>query len=57
MTKKDLIKSISKEFNVTPEEVETEMKKAIAAAGYDMEISEFIKYVSNLSKRRFNNKK
>lgn len=57
MKKKDLIKSISKEFNVTPEEVETEMKKAIFAAGYDMEISEFIKYVSNLSRQRLNGKK
>ncbi len=42
MNFKKLIKQTAAEYNTTTEEVETEIRKAIRAAGYDMEPEIFI---------------
>ena len=37
-----LIKAVAKEHSTDPKIVEAEMKNAIRAAGYDMEVKDFI---------------
>ena len=42
-----LIKTVAKEYNTTPQEVEAEMEKAIKEAGYDIPVQLFIALVIN----------
>ena len=47
----DILKEIANRENVSVKEVETEMRKAIEAAGYDCSVREFIEAVAKTAKK------
>lgn len=46
MNYKNLIKQVAKEYHTSPDEVDSEIRAAIKAAGLDMEPAEFIAMVA-----------
>lgn len=54
MNYKNLIKQIAEIHNTTPNEVDTQIRKAIRDAGYDLEPKEFILMIMQKVKKQIN---
>lgn len=52
MSYKNLIKQIAAIHNTTPNEVDTQIRKAISKAGYDLEPKEFILMIMQRVKKQ-----
>lgn len=46
-----LLERVAKEYNITPEEVEKEMRETLKAAGYDIEPAVFIALAASKVKK------
>ena len=54
MTYEEILKHIARQEHISVEEVENEMKKAIAYAGLNCSVKEFIEHTSDMVKSRLN---